>query len=103
MEHVIGWMTTKRGKRSEFMALSREFIEATRAEDGVLFFELLPSEDEPEVVVAIEGYSSAETHRAHVGSANFAKFWTLFQTYVVGGRFENVVSASTRTDVVRPD
>lgn len=66
-------------------------------------FELLPSEDEPEVVVAIEGFSSAETHRAHVGSAHFAKFWTLFQTYVVEGRFENVVPARTRTDVVRPD
>ena len=101
MEHVIGWMTTKTGKRSEFLAFSQEFIEATRAEEGILFFELLPSQDHHDVVVAVEGYSSPETHKAHVDSAHFAKFWALFQTYVVEGKFENVVSASSRTDVVR--
>ena len=102
MEYVIGWMNVKPGQRADFIRLSRTFIHATRAEQGVLFFELLPSSEMPDVVVAIEGYASAEAHEAHLKSAHFAAFWELFQVHILDGRFENFVATSARTDVVRP-
>jgi quinol monooxygenase YgiN len=102
MEFVIGWMNVTPGLRTRFLELCRDFVEASRAEDGVLFFELLPSLEHPDVVVAIEGYASADAHARHVKSAHFAPFLAVFEAHVLDGRFENVVAETTRTDVVRP-
>jgi quinol monooxygenase YgiN len=100
LEHVIGWITVSAGRRTEFMTAAAAFVAATRAEPGVLFFELLPSGDDADVVIAIEGYRSADLHRAHLATAHFAEFWTLFQATAVSGRFENIIGGVVRTDVV---
>lgn len=99
MEYVIGWMTTKPGHRAVFLQLSAPFIAKTRAEPGVLFFELLPG-SEPDVALAVEGYASPKAHKDHVQSDHFAEFWGLFKEHVVSGHFENVVASSVRTDSV---
>ena len=100
MEYVIGWMTVRPGQRATFIELSQDFVRLTREESGVLFFELLPSPEGPDAVIALEGYASSEAHASHVNSVHFAAFWSLFQTHVLTGSFENIVAASTRTDVV---
>jgi quinol monooxygenase YgiN len=102
MEYVIGWMNVRPGQRARFIELCRDFVEASRAEDGVLFFELLESLDHPDVVVAIEGYASAQAHERHVTSAHFRPFLAILERYVLDGRFENVAAATTRTDLLRP-
>jgi quinol monooxygenase YgiN len=99
MDVVVGWMTVKPGKRQEFIDRAAGFLAATRDEHGVLFFELLAG-DEPDIVVAVEGYTSPEAHQLHVESPHFAEFWSLFQELVISGKFENVTSASHRTDVL---
>ncbi len=102
MEHVIGWITTRPGRRNEFLARAEPFLAASRAEPGVLFFELLESRDQPDVAIVVEGYASAETHAAHVETPHFAQFWTVFQELVVHGRFENLMGGEIRTDIVEP-
>jgi len=101
MDYVIGWMTVRPGERDEFFESSLEFVRATKAEPGTLFFELHKSSENPDVVVAIEAYVNAEVHEAHVKSAHFAAFWHLFQRYVLTGKFENVTADTSRLDEVR--
>ena len=103
MEYVIGWITTRSGKRDEFMMLAEPFIAATRQEDGILFFELHPSAGNPDLVVATEGYATAEAHERHVRTPHFAVFWEAFQRLVLDGRFENIFADRTRLDTVKFD
>jgi quinol monooxygenase YgiN len=97
MKYAIGWMRTKPGLRDDFLVRSRSFVEATRAEDGVVTFELLSSHDDPDLVVAIETYASPEAHEAHRATAHFPEFRALLKSHVAGGRFESVVATDVET------
>ena len=51
--------------------LSRAFTEATRAEDGCLWFEWSRSLDDPHEYVLVEAFRDDEAGAAHVGSEHF--------------------------------
>lgn len=50
-----------------------EFTQATRSEDGNLFFEWSRSVDDPDTFVLVEGFRDGAAGEAHVGSDHFAK------------------------------
>ena len=52
--------------------LSRAFTDATRGEEGVLWFEWSRSLDDPTVYVLVEAFRDDDAGAAHVGSAHFA-------------------------------
>ena len=52
-------------------SLSREFTEATRAEEGCLWFEWSRSLDDPAEYVLVEAFRDGEAGGAHVNSAHF--------------------------------
>ncbi|PKH40976.1 Quinol monooxygenase YgiN [Nocardioides alpinus] len=51
--------------------ISRAFTEATRAEDGCLWFDWSRSLDDPNEYVLVEAFRDGEAGGAHVGSAHF--------------------------------
>ena len=51
--------------------ISREFTEATRAEDGCLWFDWSRSIDDPDEYVLVEAFRDDEAGAAHVGSDHF--------------------------------
>ncbi|MFJ3957111.1 putative quinol monooxygenase [Arthrobacter sp. NPDC090010] len=51
--------------------ISRAFTEATRAEEGCLFYEWSRSLSDPTTYVLIEGFRDDEAGGAHVNSAHF--------------------------------
>ncbi len=51
--------------------ISRPFTEATRAEDGCLWFEWSRSLEDPNEYVLVEAFRDGEAGGAHVGSAHF--------------------------------
>ena len=51
--------------------LSRAFTEATRAEDGCLWFDWSRSLDDPHEYVLVEAFRDADAGGAHVGSDHF--------------------------------
>jgi quinol monooxygenase YgiN len=51
--------------------LSREFTEATRAEEGCLWFEWSRSLDDPTVYVLVEAFRDDDAGAAHVQSEHF--------------------------------
>ena len=53
--------------------LSREFTEATRAEDGCLWFDWSRSLDDPNEYVLVEAFRDDAAGGAHVQSAHFQK------------------------------
>ena len=53
--------------------LTREFTEATRAEDGCLFFEWSRSVDDERVYTLVEAFRDDAAGAAHVGSDHFRK------------------------------
>jgi quinol monooxygenase YgiN len=103
MDYVMGWITTKPGRRDEFMRRAAPFVTGTRAERGVVFFELIPDPASADIVIAIEGYVSGDAHAAHLATPHFAEFWAVFEECVIEGRFENLTGVTARTDVVRPN
>ena len=51
--------------------ISRAFTEATRAEDGCLWFDWSRSIDDPNEYVLVEAFRDGAAGAAHVGSAHF--------------------------------
>jgi quinol monooxygenase YgiN len=51
--------------------ISRSFTEATRAEDGCLWFDWSRSIDDPDEYVLVEAFRDGEAGGAHVGSDHF--------------------------------
>ncbi|RYU11985.1 putative quinol monooxygenase [Nocardioides iriomotensis] len=63
--------------------ISREFTEATRAEDGCLWFEWSRSLDDPEEYVLTEAFRDGDAGGAHVNSDHFRKAQQSLPPYLV--------------------
>ncbi|MEX3504663.1 putative quinol monooxygenase [Corynebacterium sp. LK2510] len=71
--------TPKPEYTENFRELVDEFTQATRAEDGCLFFEWYRNEDNPGEYILVEGFKD-DAAEAHVNSAHFEKATELFPT-----------------------
>lgn len=58
-------------RADEWLSLTRDFTEATRAEPGNVFFDWARSVDDPSTFVLTEGFASPEAGEAHVRSEHF--------------------------------
>ncbi|WP_336920998.1 putative quinol monooxygenase [Aquipuribacter sp. SD81] len=76
--------------------LSRAFTEATRAEDGCLWFEWSRSLDDPTVYVLVEAFRDGDAGGAHVGSAHFRQAQADLPQYLV--RTPDIVSTEVDAD-----
>ncbi len=57
----------------DWAEISREFTEATRSEEGCLWFEWSRSLDDPHEYVLVEAFRDGDAGGAHVGSDHFKK------------------------------
>ena len=96
---IIGWLTLKPGKRDEFMTLSRSFVEATRQERGVIFFEFHHDLANSDGIVVVECYENREAHETHHQTPHFQAIWKVVQRLAVKGKFENIYAHRLLTDV----
>jgi len=55
----------------DWPAISRDFTEATRAEEGCLWFDWSRSLDDPAEYVLVEAFRDGDAGAAHVSSAHF--------------------------------
>lgn len=62
--------------------ISRAFTEATRAEEGCLWFEWSRSLDDPQEFVLVEAFRDGEAGGAHVGSDHFKQAQEKLPTYL---------------------
>jgi quinol monooxygenase YgiN len=72
--------------------LSREFTEATRAEEGCLWFEWSRSLDDPTVYVLVEAFRDDDAGAAHVQSEHFRTATATLPRYLA--RTPDIVNVS---------
>ncbi len=63
-------------KAAAFLAEAASYTEATRAEEGNLFFEWSRSVDDPNVFVLLECFRDADAGAAHVAGAHVQDFFS---------------------------
>jgi len=62
--------------------ISRPFTEATRAEEGCLWFDWSRSLDDPHEYVLVEAFRDGDAGGAHVGSAHFKQAQETLPSYL---------------------
>ena len=62
--------------------ISRAFTEATRAEEGCLWYDWSRSLDDPTEYVLVEAFRDGDAGKAHVGSAHFKTAQTELPPYL---------------------
>ena len=62
---ILGTFTCQPGTRDAFIAASLPYAQATREEEGCLFFELSPKPDNPDIALLMECFVSDEAHKHH--------------------------------------
>lgn len=63
--------TVRPDRADDWLELTSEFTEATRAEPGNLFFEWSRSVEDPNQFVLLEAFASGEAGKLHVASDHF--------------------------------
>ncbi len=97
-KYIIGWLTFPPGARAGFLGMARSYVAHCRAEPGCLFFEMTPSESDPNVVVIAECFADAQAHQTHLATPEFAAFWAELTRIGTEGRFENIFAGRVEPD-----
>lgn len=74
MVYVIATLTVKPEMRAELIAAARDAIAATRAEDGCVSYDLHESMDDPNKLVFVEEWVSADRLPLHSKSDHMRAF-----------------------------
>lgn len=67
---VVKW-TIRADRSDEWLSLIDDFTQATRAEEGNLFFEWSRSVDDPNQFILVEAFRDSQAGEAHVNSEHF--------------------------------
>lgn len=74
MVYVIGTLTVKPEMRAELIAAARDAITATRKEDGCMAYDLHESVSDPDKLVFVEEWDSADRLPIHAKSEHMRAF-----------------------------
>lgn len=65
MKTITGWLLCRPGTREEFLRLMEPLVEATRREPGCRLFEYHRADRNPDEIIMLEVFDSAEAHELH--------------------------------------
>ena len=82
MIFIVVKFTAKPEARDTFLEQVRPFTEATRGEEGVLWFDWSVSVDDPHQFVLVEAFRDADAGAAHVASDHFRAGTATLQSLV---------------------
>jgi len=71
---IVARVLVKEGQEAAFIKSATKLVEATRKEDGNLFYTLYQSTENPSVFLFYEEYKNEAAFKAHSESAHFAEF-----------------------------
>ena len=103
MEHamrkfIIGWVKFKPDKRTEFLYAMKAHAAATRLEVGCVFFDVGASLEDPDKIVIVECFESAEAHQHHLNAPRMMALIADVRNMIAEGKFENILSDDVITD-----
>jgi len=71
---VVARVEVKEGQEKAFIEIASKLVEATRAEEGNLFYTLYQSTENPLTFIIYEEYKDDAAFATHANSAHFAAF-----------------------------
>lgn len=101
MKYVIGWLRMKPGRREDLLMRIRPFVEQSRKEAGVHFFEVNPSDSDADVVVFSECYEDEDVHRRHLSTPEHDALLEDIAKIGIGGRFEHIYAERSTVHELR--
>jgi quinol monooxygenase YgiN len=105
MRYVIGRFSVRPGKRAELLEKAHNYVAASRADAGCVYFDMAPMPDNPDGVVMVECWETQDAHKAHLATAYATAFNPTAGALILKGEFQemnvdkpdNVVLDFTRT------
>jgi len=97
-KYILGWIKLDPANRIAFTLAANDYARACRAEEGCLFFELVPHHEADDTFLLAECFVSEEAHKWHHDQEHFVAFVKVLNKLCLSGRFENVIAASVRCD-----
>lgn len=92
MRFTIGRLWTRTDLRDEYLKRAAAFVEASRMEDGCVYYDQGAMPDDPNGIVLVEGWMTAAHHAAHTAAPHFKAFGSVFEKYVLRATFEEIDS-----------
>jgi quinol monooxygenase YgiN len=97
-KYILGWIRLNPENRESFVALANEYANACRAEEGCLFFEMVPHHENEDTIVLAKCFVSEEAHLWHQEQEHFKTMVGAIGKLCLSGHFENVIAASVSCD-----
>jgi quinol monooxygenase YgiN len=73
MIQIVARNTVQEGKKEEFLALVKELVEKSRAEEGNIYYDLWEDIKDPNVLTFIEEWKDQEAINIHNASEHFTR------------------------------
>lgn len=77
MKMVIGFFTTKPGKREEYLAAAPEHLRLSRLDPDCRYLEIIPMPDHPDRLLLAEAFDRKEAHCAHRETDHMRELWAV--------------------------
>jgi quinol monooxygenase YgiN len=90
MRYTIGRIWTRPGRRDQYLADFAAYNATSRAERGCLYYEQAAADHDPDEVILIECWESAEAHAAHLAHPARASTGPIFEKHVLRATFEEM-------------
>lgn len=94
MKVIVGFFTTKPGKRDEYLAAAQNHLQKSRLDPDCLYIELLPMPDRPDTIMLGEAFTSEEAHRRHEDTDHMRELWDVGPRLLSHVVTDNVISQS---------
>lgn len=92
MKIIVGYFTTKPGKRDEYLAAARNHLGRSRLDPDCLYIELVPMPDHPDRILLAEAFTSDEAHRRHEDTDHMRELWAVGPRLLSHVVIDNVIS-----------
>lgn len=92
MKIIVGYFTTKPGKRDIYLAAARNHLEQSRKDPDCLYIELVPMPDHPDRILLAEAFTSEAAHRRHEDTDHMRELWAVGPTLLSHVVIDNVIS-----------
>jgi quinol monooxygenase YgiN len=99
-KYVMGWLKLKPGQRDAFVREYAKGADATRKEQGCVFYDYALSAEDPDTVLIMECFESEEMHAAHLKQPHFKAVWAAFERLGAKGNFIDMWSDEAKPSAV---
>lgn len=92
MKIIVGFFTTKPGRRAEYLAAAHDHLQKSRLDPDCLYIELVPMPDHPDRILLAEAFTSEAAHRRHEDTDHMRALWKVGPILLSNVVIDNVIS-----------